>query len=152
MYLVKNSACLSHFCSSLDRMGIVTKRDLLVYGSDRSTVWWLTVWLSFCLSLTAKPSIHLWFSYYAMNLILLFWHYPTLFKKKELSLLSVIIITRISHDFSTSYSMFFLECTKRNLYISAPAHHSKMRIAPFERAWKTILSMFFLIFPSIIIH
>ena len=39
--------------------------------------------------------------------------------------------------------MFFLECTKRNLYISAPEHRSQMRIAPLERAWKTILGMFF---------
>ena len=44
-----------------------------------------------------------------------------------------------------SYSMIFLECNIRNLYISAPEHHSKMRIAPLDRAQKTIFSMFFLI-------
>ena len=42
------------------------------------------------------------------------------------------------------YNMIFLECNIRNLYISAPEHSSKMRIAPLDRAQKTIFSMFFL--------
>ena len=44
------------------------------------------------------------------------------------------------------YSMIFLECNIRNLYISAPEHRSKMRIAPLDRARKTVFSMSFLIF------
>ena len=42
-----------------------------------------------------------------------------------------------------NYSMFFLECTKRNLYISAPEHRSQVGIALLERARKTIFCMFF---------
>ena len=46
---------------------------------------------------------------------------------------------------NVNYSMIFLECNIRNLYISAPEQRSKMRIAPLDIAWKTIFTMFFLI-------
>ena len=45
----------------------------------------------------------------------------------------------------TFYSMILLECNIRNLYTSAPEHCSTMRIAPLDRALKTIFSMSFLI-------
>ena len=43
------------------------------------------------------------------------------------------------------YSMIFLECNIRNLHISASEHHSKVQIAPLDRARKTIFSIFSLI-------
>ena len=45
-----------------------------------------------------------------------------------------------------SYSMILLECNIRNLYNSAPEHRSMMRIAPLERAQKTVFLCLFLIF------
>ena len=84
--------------------------------------------------------------YLLLKILVLFCQSKSYFLTRPIIFSRIVVLSFSKCDFMFNYSMFFLECTKRNLYNSAPEHHSKMRIAPLERAQKTIFLCLFLIF------